>query len=233
MSTSKPADGTAVQSYDAAPVSVSDEQFAADAMRIQEQALARLTEKQKQVLKEEFKIFDKDNSGLITKKELASVLRDLGVYKTTAAEERGVDEMMKMVDKDGDSRINEKEFMTMMALSMRNAITEEELMDAFSVFDQDSSGTVNLQELHNAIKALGPRFLSEQECEELMKAADYDGNGVVDYAEFVRYFLNDGNELDEETQARAAGMDWKERKRLIEEKQQQKKNRMEQPVAAV
>lgn len=167
---------------------VTDEMYKAKMKKDQASALARLTQKQKLVLKEEFKLFDKDSSGFITRDEFASVLRDFGVYSSTEAEERGLDEMMAMVDKDGDCKISEEEFMIVMALSMANSISENELLEAFKVFDVDNSGAVSMENLLECITKLGPRFLSAVECKELIAAADKNGDGQLDFAEFLAFF---------------------------------------------
>ena len=55
---------------------------------------------------EAFKTFDKDDSGLITPKNLVSVMKSLGERIT----EEEAEEMIKSADDDGDGTINFKEF---------------------------------------------------------------------------------------------------------------------------
>jgi len=61
-------------------------------------------------IKEAFRVFDVNNNGFITAKELRKVMTNLG-EKLTDDE---VEEMIKEADKDGDGRVNYEEFAAMM-----------------------------------------------------------------------------------------------------------------------
>jgi Ca2+-binding EF-hand superfamily protein len=60
-------------------------------------------------LKNAFNVFDVNGDGNISKKELSSVLKQLGQKLT----EKQVNEMLKQADKDGDGFINFEEFKKM------------------------------------------------------------------------------------------------------------------------
>ena len=72
--------------------------------------LARYTQKKKTESKEDkkeglraaFKVFDKDNSGFVDKKELESVLRNLGDEMTQAE----IDDMFQAADINNDGKID-------------------------------------------------------------------------------------------------------------------------------
>jgi len=159
-------------------------------MRLMKECIAKLSDGERSALVEEFRLFDKDKSGYITRDELSSVLRDLGVYKTTEAEEHGVEAMFQMFDKSNDNRIDEEEFLGMMAISMKLPMTKEQLVDAFQAFDADGNGTVDSSELKQALGNLGPKFLSDEECDELMALVDADNDGTLVVDEFVSFFLD-------------------------------------------
>jgi len=157
-------------------------------LAMMKECVSKLTDGERTALLEEFRLFDKDKSGFITRKELSSVLRDLGVYKTTEAEEYGVEAMFNMFDKSQDNRIDENEFLGMMAISMKLPMSTDQLTDAFHAFDADGDGTVDSHELKSALGNLGPKFLSDEECDELMTLVDLNGDGLLSIEEFVNFF---------------------------------------------
>merc|ERR1712110_1316814 len=66
-------------------------------------------------IKEAFRVFDADNNGFITAKELRIVMANLG-EKLTNDE---VEEMIKEADQDGDGRVNFEEFASMMVAGVK------------------------------------------------------------------------------------------------------------------
>ena len=62
------------------------------------------------ILKEAFKVFDKDGNGFISAAELRHVMTNLGEKLT----DEEVDEMIREADIDGDGQINYEEFVKMM-----------------------------------------------------------------------------------------------------------------------
>ena len=48
--------------------------------------------------------------------------------------------MFNAVDKDGSNTIDQKEFLEMMALTIKEKDSEEELITAFKVFDYEGNG---------------------------------------------------------------------------------------------
>ncbi len=144
-----------------------------------------LTEDQIAEFKEAFKIFDKDDSGFITTKELGTVMRSLGQNPS----EEELADMIYQVDKDGSGTIDFNEFLSLMARKMKEADTEEELIEAFKVFDRDGNGVISRHELKYVMRTAG-EHLSEQDIAEIIEEADIDGDGYVDYEEFVRMMMS-------------------------------------------
>merc|ERR1712122_474547 len=93
----------------------------------------QLTEEQIAEFKEAFSLFDKDGDGTITTKELGTVMRSLGQTPTEAE----LHDMINEVDNDGSGTIDFAEFLSLMSKKMKDADSEEELMEAFKVFDKD------------------------------------------------------------------------------------------------
>ena len=74
----------------------------------------QLTEEQIAEFKEAFSLFDKDGDGVITTKELGTVMRSLGQNPTEAE----LADMINEVDADGNGTIDFPEFLSMMARKM-------------------------------------------------------------------------------------------------------------------
>ena len=64
----------------------------------------------KERLLEAFSVFDKDNSGQITKEELLEAL------KAEKSQEKEVEKYIQAVDKNGDGKIDYKEFLDLMGV---------------------------------------------------------------------------------------------------------------------
>ena len=144
-----------------------------------------LSEEKITEFKEAFEIFDKDKDGYITTKELGDIMTNLGQTPSEAE----LQDMINEVDIDGNGTIDFKEFLGLMARKMRDADTEEELIEAFKVFDRDGDGLISGNELQHVMNSLGEN-ISQDEVEEMIKEADLDGDGYINYEEFVRMILN-------------------------------------------
>ena len=90
---------------------------------------AAISAKQRHDFYEAFKLFDKDDDGTITTKELGTVMRSLGQNPTEAE----LQDMINEVDADGNGTIDFPEFLSLMARKMKDTDTEEELIEAFKV----------------------------------------------------------------------------------------------------
>lgn len=116
----KSADGTTSQAVKATKPKPSSEAALAN-MQLSEEIIAEF--------REAFALFDKDGDGLITTKELGTVMRALG-QNPTEAELR---DLIAEVDMDGSGAIDFPEFLAMMTKKSRTADSEEEIREAFKV----------------------------------------------------------------------------------------------------
>merc|ERR1719409_2110547 len=106
----------------------------------------QLSDEQIAEFKEAFLLFDKDGDGTITTKELGTVMRSLGQTPTEAE----LHDMINEVDNDGSGTIDFAEFLSLMSKKMKDADSEEELIEAFKVFDRDGNGFISAAELRHA-----------------------------------------------------------------------------------
>ncbi|XP_072013440.1 calmodulin-like [Amphiura filiformis] len=134
---------------------------------------------------EAFSLFDKDGDGIITTKELGTVMRSLGQNPT----ESELQELIDEVDADGNGTIDFAEFLTMMAKQMNELDQEEEIRNAFKVFDKDGNGFISATELRHVMTNLGEK-LTDEEVDEMIAEADIDGDGQVNYEEFVSMMIS-------------------------------------------
>ncbi|KAJ8097853.1 hypothetical protein POJ06DRAFT_270668 [Lipomyces tetrasporus] len=145
----------------------------------------QLTEEQINEFKEAFSLFDKNNDGQITTKELGTVMRSLGQNPSEAE----LADMINEVDVDNNGTIDFPEFLTMMARKMKDTDSEEEIKEAFRVFDRDNNGYISSTELRHVMTSIGER-LSDEEVDLMIKEADTNDDGRIDYNEFVQLMLS-------------------------------------------
>jgi len=141
--------------------------------------LESLTSEELATFKEAFTVFDKNQDGTITTKELLTVMRSLGQNPTDAE----VQDMINEVDADGSGAVEFPEFCVMMVKKMQETDTENEVQEAYRVFDKDRAGYITATELRMIFRAL-PERLSDLEIDEMLRAADTDGSGQFEYDEF-------------------------------------------------
>ncbi|KAJ1699473.1 hypothetical protein LUZ63_007985 [Rhynchospora breviuscula] len=140
-----------------------------------------LTPEQISEFQQAFLLFDKNNDGCITLKELAAVIHQLDLNLT----EVELLEMIREVDINGNGTIEFNEFTSLMARKLMETDTDEEMKEAFEVFDKDHNGLISPSELRHVMRNLGEN-LTDDEVAQMIREADTDGDGYVNYEEFVR-----------------------------------------------
>ncbi|KAJ3035301.1 hypothetical protein HDV00_004077 [Rhizophlyctis rosea] len=143
----------------------------------------QLTEDQIVEYKEAFSLFDEDNDGEITTKELGTVMRALGQNVTEAELKSYIAE----IEKSGKKSVEFPEFLTLMARKLRDTDSESEVREAFKVFDPTGAGNISAAELRHVLMSLGEK-LSASEVDELIR--DAGGNGTtVPYENLVKVMI--------------------------------------------
>merc|ERR1719515_505266 len=127
-----------------------------------------LTEQQIEQLKVAFSLFDKDGDGVVTTKELGTLMRSLGQNPA----DRDLEAMINEVDIDGNGTIDFPEFLSLMAQEVQHVDSMDELIAAFSFFDKNESGWLHEDEFTRVMLSLGEK-LSREEVSELISQAKF------------------------------------------------------------
>lgn len=146
---------------------------------------SKFTEEQLDELREAFAVYDINGDGVVTTRELGTIVRQLGQNPTEAE----ILEMIKEADADSTGTISFDEFAVLMAKKMKDVNTEEDVRDAFRVFDINGTGLISAHELRHVATNLGER-LSEEEANEMIRVADVDGDGLINYDDFINMMIS-------------------------------------------
>ncbi|CAF0779261.1 unnamed protein product [Didymodactylos carnosus] len=103
-----------------------------------------LSESQLAEMEQAFFSIDKDNSTEISIEELEIVMQSLGL-NPTATELRL---MISEVDADDSGTIDFPEFVTMLAVRMKDTANEHRIKEIFQLFDKDEDGQISHNELN-------------------------------------------------------------------------------------
>jgi calcium-dependent protein kinase len=88
-------------------------------------------------LAEQFRLLDKDGTGLITSAELSQFMKE----KSQNLTEEQISSIMKELDYQGNGKINYTEFLSA-TLNIQTIITDARMRSLFNVFDTDASGFI-------------------------------------------------------------------------------------------
>lgn len=116
----------------------------------------QLTETQITEFREVFTLYDKDQDGLITSKELQKIIASLG-------EEIPLPELESEISLHSPSSTNPASprmidfpgFMALLAHKMNNTETDEDLMEIFKFFDRDDTDGIREDEFMFMLKSMG------------------------------------------------------------------------------
>merc|ERR1711924_405494 len=138
-----------------------------------------------------FDHFDENKDQHLSVQEFSKLLSSLGQLKSEAE----LHEMMKEAYQNEDMKqedfcrgIGFGQFLCLMAKTMKDNDTEEELIEAFKVFDRDSDGFISAAELRFSMTNLGENLV-EAEVNERIREADIDGDNQINYDEFVKMMM--------------------------------------------
>eukprot|EP01006_Ploeotia_vitrea_P058170 TRINITY_DN68911_c0_g1_i1.p1 TRINITY_DN68911_c0_g1~~TRINITY_DN68911_c0_g1_i1.p1 ORF type:complete len:1187 (-),score=121.32 TRINITY_DN68911_c0_g1_i1:87-3647(-) len=164
--------------------------------------LKNLTAQERQMMKDQFKKFDKDKSGSLSSFELRMF------YKKTLDQDlsqQDVEEAIRRLDADGDGKVNFEEFVGMYSndshdkkqahqllsdarISHLSPAEREHLLREFQKMDKDASGTISTVELKLFYKKLYGQEPDPSDLDKALRAVDNDGSGNISFFEFVSMF---------------------------------------------
>ncbi|XP_068330055.1 probable calcium-binding protein CML36 [Pyrus communis] len=128
-----------------------------------------------------FKLIDRDNDGVVSRKELEALLCQLGNNPPSQEE---VTLMLSEVDRDGSGSITLEALLNQVG-PVSGPPADSELRDAFEVFDTDNDGKISAEELLRVFKAIGDELCTLEECRRMIAEVDKNGDGFVCFEEFV------------------------------------------------
>jgi len=143
--------------------------------------------------KEAFKLFDKNDDGQITVKELKTVFDSLN-FKFTVEQ---IQRMVQSVDDDQSGSIEVDEFINLMkrrvntkrgTKNSRKKAYIEELAEAFAVFDIDNDGNISVDELAKIMQSLG-ETLERNDILFMIEEIDQNADGNIDFEEFQKMMM--------------------------------------------
>eukprot|EP00899_Mesostigma_viride_P012137 jgi/Mesvir1/20924/Mv07995-RA.1 len=161
---------------------------------IPDDVLARVDKKVLARLKENFSLFDSDDSGLIDATELGTLLRSAGMNPTEAR----VRELIRQFDKDRSGSLSFAEYVVLWDYMQEEAAGElEMIMKAFSVFDKDGSRTISFKEFKEVVTELGDQ-LTDEECTLFFKHVDKNNDGELQFDDLFTFLKEDRERVDNE-----------------------------------
>lgn len=135
-------------------------------------------------LSEQFRRFDKNKNGRLSRDELIEGFREV---RGIDFSEKEIDDLIKRVDVDGSGDIDYNEFITG-AVSTERMLTEERLEKAFKLFDANGDNSITMTE----IKAVLDHWkhvdesLVEKALQDIGKSAT-GKNSTLSYQEFKTF----------------------------------------------
>eukprot|EP00164_Ancoracysta_twista_P006823 GFYU01009572.1.p2 GENE.GFYU01009572.1~~GFYU01009572.1.p2 ORF type:complete len:195 (-),score=52.70 GFYU01009572.1:261-845(-) len=147
---------------------------------IQKKPRPRLSEEQKEEVREAFDLFDTDKNGQIDYHELKVALRALGFE----VKKQDVLRLIAEHDRDGSGQIEFPDFLDIMTQKIGERDPLEEVQKAFRLFDDDGTGKINIRNMRRIARELGEN-LPDAELQAMIDEFDTDGDGELHEQDFV------------------------------------------------
>lgn len=141
-------------------------------------------------LAEAFKLIDRDNDGIVSRKELEALLCRLaggGVGVGSSTSQEVVATMLSEVDSDGEGCISVEALMSRVSTAAScEPAGDSDLREVFDFFDTDRDGRITAEELYSFFKSIGDDRCTLDDCRRMIDGVDRNGDGFVCYEDFSR-----------------------------------------------
>jgi centrin-1 len=151
------------------------------------QTVVRLTDDQKQEIRDAFEQFDRDGSRSLDAKSFRLAMRGLG-FDMPRSEVR---EFMSHARTDQCGALGFDAFFDYAAQKIAGRDPLHEMKKAFETFDKDHDGRISLNDLKTTMLELGEN-MTDEELREMIKQADRDLDGEVSEHDFIEIMKASG-----------------------------------------
>ena len=149
-------------------------------------AAGGLSDHQIEEFREAFSLYDRNDDGTVTTKDLGLVLKAIG--QNPSDEE--TNQLVSRFDSDGSGSIDFPEFLALIAKIQRDALDDQdEIKEAINVFDKDSKGFLTRGQVENIVNNTGEK-VEEGEAKAILDSVEYDKNGCIDIDKLVKIIFN-------------------------------------------
>ena len=162
------------------------------------QALAALSEEQRDEISEAFNLFDLDKDGYIDYHELKVAMKALGFdlpkqeilgilqqHGTSQQQNAKQSSRQQQQYAPGRQLLSFQAFQTLMAQRILSRDPRYEILRAFELFDEGGKGTITLQDLTRVARELG-EALSHDELVAMIEEFDMDNDNAISREEFIQ-----------------------------------------------
>lgn len=140
--------------------------------------ITHIEDKEIKQLRENFKYFDKHNTGEISIADLKKVIKEQHL-KIKSSE---LQEIMKSIHLDDAHTISFSEFL-FVTMDSKIYLTKQMLMNAFHHFDVDNTGFITTKNLKEAMTR-SAKHMSEEEIERMILETQYSKDGKISFEDF-------------------------------------------------
>ena len=150
----------------------------------------QLTGEEFEIIRDLFKVMDKDGDGKITVSEFKE---HINKAKTCGQDEKDTDEyvnfLMRVYDIDGNGSLEFPEFLQIDAfITFEKKPTEEYIKQLFKALDKDDKGFISAEDIKRfcrIFKSVDDVPYDETNVDNLITMLDINGDGEINYNEFI------------------------------------------------